>query len=471
VRSAIGTNAKCRPSDAEKFVQAVARRDSQSIDALARRYHDKGLYSVSVALKKVLLNRIPTEAGPDEQAKQFQLLMASGAGLRRYTPPPVPNAAIRRSPGILLHAANDAANRGYLEDAELLLRQAEELRGQLPAGKKEASESHYRMRVAQIRRTETAGRSAINFARNDSYMTNTALLFTGHILVPTEPNRARSYFELILEKGSKPSWLYRAECMLGLAAIMLRTGGKVEEAYVKLVVAQYINSLLNHQNSPHPEMHEKLAVADLTASDIIVHDPVFAVLTRQHRTALRRAAIIESGLQRELLTDLILMPNAPQFSGRESVEFAAGKRTRVLVLGPDTKNIRLLRTIQDCLLLEGYRGILVKEEMDIRQESNEEKVVRLAASCRFVVIELTTPAGQIDELSLLARLRHTISVLHRKGKQATWMQSDYSIDYPVKYFPYERSTLSDCVRIACRWAEDRIAAKEIELSKMYPWQR
>ncbi len=462
---------KALPHDTEEFVRTIAGRNAPLIDEFARRFHDQGLYSVSVALKKVLLKRILSETGPGEQTKQFELLMASGAGLRRYTPTPIPNAAIGRSPGVLLHAANDAANRGYLKDAERLLRRAEEVRKELPVGKREASEAHYRMRVAQIRRTEAAGRSAINFARYDGYMTNTALLFTGHILVPTQPNRARHYFELILAKGSEPSWLYRAECMFGLAAIVLRTGGKVEEAYRKLVFAQYVNSLLNHQNSPHPDMHEKLTIADLTAPDLIVHDPAFAVLSRHHCTALRREAIIESGLQRELLADLMLIRKAPQFKIPEAAEISR-KKTRVLVLGPDTENIQLLKEIKDYLLIEGYQGVLVKEEADSGQETIDEKMGRLAASCTFVITEQSVPAGQINELNLLVRSRHTIAILHQVGVQATWMQADLDVDHKgVKYFPYQRSALSGEVRRACRWAEKRVAEKEIEISRIYPWRR
>ncbi len=462
---------KALPHDTEEFVRAIAGRNPQLIDEFARRFHDQGLYSVSAALKKILLKRILSEAGPGEQAKQLELLMASGAGLRRCTPTPIPSGAIGRSPGVLLHAANDAANRGYLKHAERLLRRAEELRDELPVGKRVASEAHYRMRVAQIRRTEAAGRSAINFARYDSYMTNTALLFTGQILVPTEPNRARRYFELILAKGSEPSWLYRAECMFGLAAIVLRTGGKVEEAYRKLVFAQYVNSLLNHQNSPHPDMHEKLAIADLTASDLIVHNPAFAVLSRHHRTALRREAIIESGLQRELLADLMLIRKASQFKSPDPAEISR-KKTRVLVLGPDADNMQLLREIRDYLLIEGYQGVLVKEEVDSGQETIDEKMVRLAASCTFVIIEQSAPAGQINELNLLVRSRHTIAILHQKGVQATWMQADLSVDYKgVEYFPYQRSALLDEVHRACRWAEERVAKKENEINHIYPWRR
>jgi hypothetical protein len=245
-------------------------------------------------------------------------------------------------------------------------------------------------------------------------MMKTAFNLNGQILLSENHMRARKYFDCVRATGSEASWYHRAECMLGLAAGELRGEEDATKTYKKLVTAQYITYLLNYQSMAHPDFHERLRSADLTASDILVHDHVFASLSRNQRVTLRRQAIIESGLQRELLSDLILMTLDPQLRPRH-VDQTTEKRTSVLVLGADASVswFNLLRAIQDGLLLEGYRGVLVKE-----------------------------------------------------------MQADYDIDsLSVKYFPCGPTTLPNCVRGACRWPEERLAMKERKLRERYPWRQ
>ena len=328
------------------------------------------------------------------------------------------------------------------------------------------------MRVSQIRRTEQAACKAIDFAKYDAYMETTAITLAGHICLPGNPGRARIYFERLLGEGSESSWLYQAESWLGLAASVLRTGGKAAQAYSKLVVAQYIYSLLGLQGTPHPNLHETLTQADLTPSDIALHDPVFDVLTPQHRTELRHTAIIDFGLQYELFADLALIDfSRPHEDVRFAGVAAFKRRTSVLVLGQDTSKIEVLQDIRAYLNIRGYRGVLVKNELDIPEDDLEQKVIRLAQSCNFVVVEHTTPSGHIDELKLLAPIGFTIAVLHQEGIQATWMQTNYYRKFGgVKFFPYQRSALRATLDQACLWAERRLA-ENVELqNKMYPWR-
>lgn len=453
------------------YTLALGRRNVQEIDNAAKNLHDHGIYPVSAALNQLIIERLKVSASPDDNSTVLERRLASEAGVRRRSHHPLSSVNPSMSPRAILHLSNAEANAGHLKKAEQLLRHAEQLRNRMSRSYREASEAHYRMRVAQVRRTPFTARDAIEFAKTDSYMMNTAYVLAGHIFIPHDLIRARTYFEAIIAQGSGASWLYRAESLLGLAALMLFTSRNAAEAYKLLSAAQYIYVLLNLQGTPHPNIHSHLRRVDLTPSDVLFHDPSFEKLSSHRRTALRKEAIIDTGLQKELLGDLLFMFPISHTAGHNSIELAAAKFTSVLILGQDTSKIQVLKDIRTYLQTDGYRGILVKDEVDIPQETNEEKVLRLAAGCRFVIVEQSTAAGQIDELQLLAPNRYAIAILHRERIQATWMQSDYDITFRgVSYFAYRPATLAKVIGSACRWAEDHLAKKEQDLAARYPWR-
>lgn len=454
------------------YAQVLGQRPIDEIDRAAKTLHDHGLYSLSAALKHSLLERSATNTSPGDRSTLLERQLASLAGVYQPAQPFFQPPPMHASVGVVLHLSNAAANIGQLKEAEQLLRHAEHLRGRLSRRTRDTSESHYRMRVAQIRRTPSAAREAIANAASDGYMTNTAYVLSGHIWTPTEPNRARRYFDSILAKGSQPSWLYRAESLLGLAAVLLRSErNRLSEAYRCLAAAQYILAVLHLRGMPHPGIHRRLTRSDLTPADILLHDPSFQAFSQRRSLVLRQEALSASGLQRDLFGDLLLLFPLQQAAPGLTWPLAATKSTTVLVLGQDTSEVQVLQHIQRILQIEGFRGILVKEEPDISHETNEEKVLRLAALCRFILLETTIPAGQIDELRLLAPNRYVIGILHRQGRQATWMQADYDLGYTyVKYFPYEPLTLAAAVCSACEWAESTLVEKREALNARYSWR-
>jgi len=301
-------------------------------------------------------------------------------------------------------------------------------------------------------------------------MMKTAYVLAGHILTPEKPTRARTYFESILAEGQDSSWLYRAESLFGIASLMLRSRESLNNAYKCLSLAQYIYGALGLQGTPHPETHERLTNDDVTPRAVLEYDPQIATLTKGERLGLRQAAILYSGVQTELLSAVVSLVPTNQRRPVDTSYFA--KRTRVLVLGSyAVKEMKTLGKIRKYIAHLGYQAVIVKDELDNPEETNEEKVRRLAAACRFVMIEHSSPAGQIDELKMLAPDRYVVAVLHRKGIQATWMQADYDIGYEfVRSFPYNSQEVNVAVEQACEWAEKSLASKEQRLRDRYPWR-
>lgn len=99
------------------------------------------------------------------------------------------------------------------------------------------------------------------------------------------------------------SWLYRAESWFGRAVLHLQQG-KPRQAYRLLVASQYVYVLLGLQGTPHPAMPVPAADrSDCVPADVL-RDPRFDPIGREERSDLRRLAIIESSLRRDLALHL-----------------------------------------------------------------------------------------------------------------------------------------------------------------------
>jgi len=149
------------------------------------------------------------------------------------------------------------------------------------------------------------------------------------------------------------------------------------------------------------------------------------------------------------------------------------KRTTVLILGQDTTEIERLHAIKKRLNYNGYTGIIAKEVSDIEIQSIEEKVNMLASLCRFIICENTVPSGHIDELKICAFNRFVTAIIQERGKGATWMQSDYSIDYSfMKTFHYSNlKEIDSIVDNASEWAEKKIKERRAAFNKLYKWRK
>lgn len=166
-----------------------------------------------------------------------------------------------------------------------------------------------------------------------------------------------------------------------------------------------------------------------------------------------------------------------QLYGEQSVfeSLTTFKKRIVLILGQDTggsEGLKTLRQIQEIVNSCDYLGLLVKDQPEIEEISNEEKV-RLFADCsRFVILENSFSAGQIAELKMLATNRILTIILRRKGMGSSWMVSDYDVDFNfMKEFQYkDQNDLQEILKKAIPWAEIHLARKKSVLNIRYPWR-
>lgn len=148
------------------------------------------------------------------------------------------------------------------------------------------------------------------------------------------------------------------------------------------------------------------------------------------------------------------------------------KQQLVLVLGQDTTHIARLKAIQSRLASVGFTGIIVKDQSDIDIQSVEEKVNMLASLCRFVICDNSFASGHIDELKICALNRFVTAIIQEEGKGATWMQSDYPLDYSfISVFHYsDVGKIPQAVDQAVDWARKKLDERKRFFDKLYSWR-
>ncbi|ARJ21870.1 hypothetical protein B7492_11755 [Bacillus mycoides] len=149
------------------------------------------------------------------------------------------------------------------------------------------------------------------------------------------------------------------------------------------------------------------------------------------------------------------------------------KGKMVLVLGKDSPQeyMKELEDICECVGKMGYTPVLIKKQDEIETITNEEKMLAYASISRFVIIEKSYPAGQIDEAKICAINRFPTIWLQREGMGDTWMQGDYHIDQrSIQLFKYEDANVKEKLEEAVKWVEQFIKEKSESLNELYPWR-
>ncbi|MBT2764810.1 hypothetical protein [Paenibacillus sp. ISL-20] len=149
------------------------------------------------------------------------------------------------------------------------------------------------------------------------------------------------------------------------------------------------------------------------------------------------------------------------------------KEDTVLILGKDSpaEYMDNLKEVAQIIQNIGYSTILIKEQPEIGTLSNEEKMLAYAAISKFVIIEKSEPAGQIDEAKICAFNRIPAIWIHRKGTGDTWMQGDYEVDFKfIRSFAYEESEKEVVLNRAVEWVEQFLKEKSEYLDDIYPWR-
>jgi hypothetical protein len=147
----------------------------------------------------------------------------------------------------------------------------------------------------------------------------------------------------------------------------------------------------------------------------------------------------------------------------------------VVILGKDTGDeYLLLKRAQAEVERAGYSAAIVKDQEELPELSNEDKVRLLCDLSRFVVCENSYASGHLTELKMCSTNRIVTVVLRETGKGGSFMVADYPFDFSfMREFEYGGSgstTLEVATRNGISWAEERIEEKRRYLTRLYPWR-
>ncbi|QLK09677.1 hypothetical protein BMG_6455 (plasmid) [Priestia megaterium] len=149
------------------------------------------------------------------------------------------------------------------------------------------------------------------------------------------------------------------------------------------------------------------------------------------------------------------------------------KDNMVLILGKDSPEeyMQELEKIGENVNEMGYSPIFIKKQEEIDSISNEDKMLAYASLSRFIIIEKSYAAGQIDEAKICAINRFPAIWLQKLDMGDTWMQGDYEADFKfIKVIQYEEGTLKEAIQEGIKWVEDFIETKKQYLNNIYPWR-
>lgn len=147
------------------------------------------------------------------------------------------------------------------------------------------------------------------------------------------------------------------------------------------------------------------------------------------------------------------------------------RQRRILLLGDFRAGRDRLSAIAKVLEKLGYLPIFADEIPDVREHDLRQKISLLALSCRFVVIEDSTPAGQLTELPLVEASRVVAVVLRLVGSRSSWMTDQVSqTSSVIKEDEYEDATLEDAITKAVSWAEVQLERLGRTLDERFPWR-
>jgi nucleoside 2-deoxyribosyltransferase len=157
--------------------------------------------------------------------------------------------------------------------------------------------------------------------------------------------------------------------------------------------------------------------------------------------------------------------------------------SNVLILGNDssTEGKSKLTTVSNTITGLGFVPQLLRNIPDTPYFSLERKLLSVGASCRFVVLEESTPSGAIDELRICATNEFVTAILKEAGRGSTYMQFHYPIMYSFMarfcYFGNPRmadglcdlvyDSLEHATTEGAGWADGRLVYQEKMLRSPY----
>jgi len=298
------------------FVETLkAARTLAEREKLARQFHDRGYYWLSV-LANLDTMREQIEGIDDEQRlRRCEYALSSLAGVRgaQNLPKILMESAIpKQSPLIQLNLSNLQAARGHQSAARQSFELATEIIKNLPGRESATLIPGYLRRRVQLSRSTAHAREAVNAAESE-YSKNTALVFQGVLAVSNNKlSDAEESLEQLSPRVGTMSWLYEAETKFIRALYLLLSGNSdIAAIYSLLCVAQYIYVVLGLQMSITPELQLEGPLDrswDWTPSDVVrtffSSLPRHAMLDADVCYDIRCRAIIDTHLRERLLNPI-----------------------------------------------------------------------------------------------------------------------------------------------------------------------
>jgi hypothetical protein len=144
---------------------------------------------------------------------------------------------------------------------------------------------------------------------------------------------------------------------------------------------------------------------------------------------------------------------------------------RVLVCGDfGDEGRRRLDAICDALTAVGYEPLLLETVTDVLEFDLRQKLNVVAAACRFVVIDDSSPAGQIAEVVHADAGAWITLVLRKEGSRSSMMTVGVEATSTVlREIEYSDEDLPVVMAEGVAWAEERLDDLKERRGSDYPW--
>lgn len=148
------------------------------------------------------------------------------------------------------------------------------------------------------------------------------------------------------------------------------------------------------------------------------------------------------------------------------------KQKKVLLLGDFSGGRDRLDAIARSLERLGYLPVFADDIPDVQSHDLSQKIMMLALTSRFVLVDDSSKSGQLTEIALLQQVRPVTVILRASGTTSSFMARGGSITSSVVLEKeYQPSTIDSVVTESVQWAEQRLGDLGRELDELYPWRR
>jgi hypothetical protein len=203
-------------------------------------------------------------------------------------------------------------------------------------------------------------------------------------------------------------------------------------------------------------------------SRTILYAELYANRNRNYWTEIQAA----SRAKDEVFLTLVDLNKSEQHSISINKYLNEFKEKFVLVLGDYSPEGKIrLKKIKDLLAPLGYMPILVDEIPDNLNYDLQQKVVAIGSVARFIVVDDSSKSGHLVEYKLVESNRWITIILRSIGSDNSFMTkgaSNYSKVILEK--EYTIDNISNIIKEASSWAENKFEELRINGIKSYPWR-